>query len=131
MMKIDDTLLKDDEEDLLIYKPCHHEKEEVKEEKGIKILTPNKLLTRLPVLLAQIKARNDSYKLKNKTRQIVYLLYQHNKIIKKISQQFNQVIIIIGCNKIVLITEPKTIRLDFHKGFGNNVKHKIESPLSL
>ena len=130
-MKIDDTLLKDDEEDLLIYKPCHHEKEEVKEEKGIKILTPNKLLTRLPVLLAQIKARNDSCKLKNEIRQIVYLLYQHNKIIKKISQQFNQVIIIIGCNKIVLITEPKTIRLDFNKGFGNNVKHKIESPLIL
>ena len=30
--------------------------EEVKEEKGLKILTPNKLLTSLPVLLAQIKA---------------------------------------------------------------------------
>ena len=84
-MKIDDTLLKDEEEDLLIYKPCHHKKEEVKEEKGIKILTPNKLLTRLPVLLAQIKATNNSYKLKNEIRQIVYLLYQHNKIIKRIS----------------------------------------------
>ena len=26
---------------------------------GLKILTPNKLLTRLPILLAQIKARNN------------------------------------------------------------------------
>ena len=34
------------------------------EEKGLKILTTNKLLTRLPVLLAQIKAENNSYKLK-------------------------------------------------------------------
>ena len=32
---------------------------EVKEVKGLKILTPNKLLTRLPVLLAEIKAANN------------------------------------------------------------------------
>ena len=38
--------------------------EEVKEGKGLKMLTPNKLLTRLPILLAQIKAGNNSYKLK-------------------------------------------------------------------
>lgn len=40
-------------------------KEEVKEGTGIKILTPNKLLTKRPVLLAQIKTGNHSYKLKN------------------------------------------------------------------
>ena len=39
--------------------------EEVQEGKGLKILNPNKLLTRLPILLAQIKAGNHSYKLKN------------------------------------------------------------------
>ena len=50
---------------------------------GLKILTPNKLLTRLPILLAQAKAGNNSYKLKNEIRQILYLLYQHNKITKK------------------------------------------------
>ena len=32
---------------------------------GLKILTPNKLLTRLPISLAQVKAGNSSYKLKN------------------------------------------------------------------
>ena len=32
---------------------------------GLKILTPNKLLTRLSILLAEIKAGNNSYKLKN------------------------------------------------------------------
>ena len=40
----------------------------VKEGKGLKILTPNKLLTRLPILLAQIKAGSNSYKLKNEMR---------------------------------------------------------------
>ena len=39
--------------------------EEVKEGKGLEVLTPNKVLTRLPILLTQIKARNNSYKLKN------------------------------------------------------------------
>ena len=34
--------------------------EEAKEEKELKILTPNKLLTRLQILLAQIKAGNNS-----------------------------------------------------------------------
>ena len=36
----------------------------------IKALMPNKLLTRLPLLLAQIKARNNLYRLKNEIRQI-------------------------------------------------------------
>ena len=60
------------------------DEEEVKEGKGSKILTSNKLLTRLLVLLAQIKAGNKSNKLKNEIRQILYLRYQHNKITKKV-----------------------------------------------
>ena len=51
---------------------------------GLKILTPNKLLTRLPILLAQIKAGNNSFKLKNEIRQILHLLYQHNKATEKV-----------------------------------------------
>ena len=39
--------------------------EEVKEENALKILTPDKLLTRLPLLLTQMKAGNNSCKLKN------------------------------------------------------------------
>ena len=60
------------------------DEEEVKEGKGSKILTSNKLLTTLLVLLAQIKAGNKSNKLKNEIRQILYLRYQHNKITKKV-----------------------------------------------
>ena len=58
--------------------------EEEKEGKGLKILTPNKLLlTTHPIFLAEIKDGNNSYKLKNEIRQIVYRLYQDNKITKK------------------------------------------------
>ena len=57
---------------------------EVKKGKGLKVLTPNKLLTRLQILLAQIKAVNNSNKLGNEIRQILHLLYQHNKITKNV-----------------------------------------------
>ena len=40
--------------------PLEGDEEEVKERKGLKILTPNKLLTRLPILLVQIKGGNNS-----------------------------------------------------------------------
>ena len=64
--------------------PSLEDDEEVKQGKVLKILTPNKLLTRLPILLVQIKAGNDSDKLKNEIKQILYLLYEHNKITKKL-----------------------------------------------
>ena len=51
---------------------------------GLETFTPNKLLTRLPILLAQIKAGKNSYKLKNEIRQMLYLLYQGNKITKNV-----------------------------------------------
>ena len=37
---------------------------------GLKILTNKQMLNRLPILLAQIEAGNNSNKLKNETRQI-------------------------------------------------------------
>ena len=60
------------------------DEKEVKEEKRLKILTPNNLLTRFPILLAQIKAGNNSYKLEKEIRQILYLLYQHKEITNKV-----------------------------------------------
>ena len=62
-------------------------REKVKEGKRLKLLTPNKLLTTLPVLLALIKAGSHSNILK-KNRQILCLLYQHNKITKKLDKSF-------------------------------------------
>ena len=45
--------------DLSDMPPIEGDKEEVKEGKGLKILTPNKLLIILPILLAQTKAGNN------------------------------------------------------------------------
>ena len=56
---------------------------EIKEEKGLKILTPNKLLIRLTVFLAQIKAGNNSYKLKNEIRQIYIFCINTIKSLKR------------------------------------------------
>ena len=42
--------------------PLEGDEEELKEGKGLKMLTPNKLLTRLLMLLTQIKAGSNSYK---------------------------------------------------------------------
>ena len=51
---------KEDSEDLPSMLLLEGDEEEVKERKGLKILIPNKLLTRLPILLAKIKAGNNS-----------------------------------------------------------------------
>ena len=51
---------------------------------GLKILTPNQMLKRLPIAFAQIKAGNNSESLLNEIRQIVYSLYHSKEIIKKV-----------------------------------------------
>ena len=48
---------------------------ESQEGERLKILTPNQMLKRLPIALAQIKAGNNSESLLNEIRQIVYSLY--------------------------------------------------------
>ena len=51
---------------------------------GLKILTPNQMLKRLPIALAQIKAGNNSESLLNEIRQIAYSLYRSKEITKKV-----------------------------------------------
>ena len=50
---------------------------------GLKILTPNEMLSRLPIFLAQLKAGNNSERLKKKIRQLLYSLYRSKKTYKK------------------------------------------------
>ena len=50
--------------------------------RGLKILTPQQMLIRLPILLAQMRAGNNSKKLKNEIRQILYLLYKSDRLSK-------------------------------------------------
>ena len=51
---------------------------------GLKILTPDQMLSRLPITLAQLKAGNNSQKLKNEIRQLLYSLYCSKKLTKTI-----------------------------------------------
>ena len=54
------------------------------EGKGIKILTPNQMLSRLSISLAQLKAGNNSEKLKNEIRQLLYSLYHSKNMAKQV-----------------------------------------------
>ena len=51
---------------------------------GLKILTPDQMLSRLPITLAQLKAGNDSQKLINEIRQLLYFLYRSKNLTKTI-----------------------------------------------
>ena len=54
------------------------------EGKGLKILTPQQMLSRLPISLAQLKAGNNSEKLKNEIRHLLYSLYRSKKLSKTV-----------------------------------------------
>ena len=51
---------------------------------GLKILNDKQMLNRLPILLAQIQAENNSIKLKNEIRQILYSLYRSKVLTKTV-----------------------------------------------
>ena len=59
---------------------------------GLKILTPNQMLSRLPISLAQLKAGNNSEKLKNGIRQILYSLNRSKKLIKNVYKSLIDII---------------------------------------
>ena len=50
----------------------------------IKILTPNQMLNELPIALAQLQAGNNSNKLRNEIRQLLYSLYHSKNLTKQI-----------------------------------------------
>ena len=54
------------------------------EGQGLKILIPEQILSRLPISLAQLKTGNNSQKLKNEIRQLLYSLYRSKKLSKTI-----------------------------------------------
>ena len=60
-----------------------------KKGEGLEILNNKQMLNCLPILLAQIEAGNNSNKLKNETRQILYSLYRSKALTKTV------------CNKLI------------------------------
>ena len=59
---------------------------------GSKILTPNQMLSRLPITLAQLNAGNNSEKLKNEIRQLLYSLYRSKKLTKQLYKSLTDII---------------------------------------
>ena len=49
---------------------------------GLKILTPDQMLSRLPITLAQLKAGNNSQKLINEIKQVLHSSYRSKKLTK-------------------------------------------------
>ena len=52
--------------------------------KALKILTPSQMLSRLPITLAQLKAGNNSEKVKNEIRQLLYSFYRSKNMTKQV-----------------------------------------------
>ena len=59
---------------------------------GIKILTPNQMLNRLPIALAQLQAGDNSKKLKSEIRQLLYYLYRSKNMTEQIYQSLVSII---------------------------------------
>ena len=59
---------------------------------GLKILTSDQMLSRLPIFLAQLKAGHNSEKLKNEIRQLSYSLYRSKKLTKQLDKSLIEII---------------------------------------
>ena len=60
---------------------------------GLKIiLTPNQMFSRIPISLAQLKAGNNSEKLKTEIRQLLYSLYISKKVTKQLYKRLIDII---------------------------------------
>ena len=54
------------------------------ERKGLKIITPEQMLSRLPISLVQLREGNNSQELRNEIKQVLYSLYTTKKLSKTI-----------------------------------------------
>ena len=85
-MRLKKCLKKKEESDkiLKIVEEILNINKQKQEGQGIKILTPNQMLSRLPISLAQLEEGNNSEKLKNEIRQLLYSLYRSKNITKQV-----------------------------------------------
>ena len=68
----------------IVKKILKFNKQNQRKGQGIKILTPNQMLNRLPIALAQLQAGNNFNKLKNEIRQLLYSLYRSKNMTEQI-----------------------------------------------
>ena len=60
--------------------------------KSLKLLTPNQMLSKLPITLAQLSAGNNSEKLKNEIRQLLHSLYRSKKLTRQLYKSLMDII---------------------------------------
>ena len=65
---------------------------EKQSEYGLKTLTPNQMLSTLLIILAKLKAGNNSEKLKNEIRQLLYSLYRSTNLTKQLYKSLIDII---------------------------------------
>ena len=67
---------------------------EIETQRGLslKILTPNQMLSRLPISLAQLNAENNSEKLKNEIRQLLHSLDRSKKLTKNVCKSLVNIV---------------------------------------
>ena len=80
----EDDLLKTEENEKIIdfVERILEINDKIKSGQGLKYLTPNQMLSKLPISLEQLKAGNNSEKLKNEIRKLLHSLYRSKKTYK-------------------------------------------------
>ena len=78
-MSRDETEIKQPNETVNLAKMIIQFSNQNQEGKGLKILTPDQMISKLRISSAQLEAGNNSEKLKNKVRQLLYSLYPSNQ----------------------------------------------------
>ena len=58
----------------------------------LKILTPDQMISSLPITLAQLKAENNSESLESEIRQLLYSLYRSKKLTKQLCKSLIDII---------------------------------------
>ena len=76
----------------IVERILYFNQQEQQKGKGLKILTSNQMLSRLPIILAQLNAGNNSEKLKNEIRQLLYSLYRSKKLTKQLYKSLTDII---------------------------------------
>ena len=79
-MSEEEKKLKNQTRDQILLKNFLEFNDEIQRGVGLKILTPDQMLSRVPITLAQLKAGNNSEKLKSEIRQQLYSFYRSKKL---------------------------------------------------
>ena len=93
-MSADEKQIEQSDRILKITKEILNFNKEIQKQTGLvlKILTPDQMLSRLPITLAQLNAENNSEKLENEVRQLLYSLYRSKNLTKNVYKSLADIV---------------------------------------